>query len=86
MAMVPVAPGTFSMMSGWASDTRIRSVMMRATVSVGPPGANPTMTVIGPDGSACALVAPSAAASAAASTILISHLASRTHALRALHR
>jgi hypothetical protein len=37
----------FSMMMVWPSDARIRSPMMRAIVSVGPPAANGTTRVIG---------------------------------------
>ena len=45
--MLPPAPPTFSMMTGWPSSGRIRSAMMRATVSVDPPGGNGTTSVIG---------------------------------------
>jgi hypothetical protein len=38
------------MMNGWPMDSRIRSVMTRASVSDGPPAAKGTTTVIGFDG------------------------------------
>ena len=44
------APATFSMMTGWPSDTRMRSARMRPIVSSGPPAANGSMIVIGRDG------------------------------------
>jgi hypothetical protein len=37
--MLPPAPLTFSMMTGCPSEPRMCSAMMRAMVSVGPPGA-----------------------------------------------
>ena len=46
-AMLPSAPPTFSIMIGWPSEARIPSVTIRAIVSVGPPAANGTMSVIG---------------------------------------
>ncbi len=45
--MLPVAPVTFSMISGWPSDIRIGSLSTRASESVGPPAGNGTITVIG---------------------------------------
>jgi hypothetical protein len=38
------------MMMGWPSDNRMRPAMMRASVSVGPPAANGTTSVIWRDG------------------------------------
>jgi hypothetical protein len=48
--MPPPAPDTFSMTIGWPSDVFMRSVRMRASVSVGPPAGNGTIMVIGRDG------------------------------------
>src|ERR1051325_1827089 len=71
--MLPPAPPTFSMITGWPSDGRIASPMMRAAGSVEPPGGNGTIRVTGRDGNACAcawLVTRAAnAASAAAANI-----------------
>ena len=36
--MVPAAPATFSTTTGWPSGARIRSAMIRARISAGPPG------------------------------------------------
>jgi hypothetical protein len=44
-AMLPPAPPTFSMMTGWPSNGRIFSAMMRAATSVDPPGGNGTTIV-----------------------------------------
>jgi hypothetical protein len=48
--MVDPAPVTFSMTMVSPSDTRMRSLRMRPSVSVGPPAANGTIIVIGRDG------------------------------------
>jgi hypothetical protein len=48
--MLPPAPPTFSMMTGWPSSGRMRSAMMRPTTSVDPPGGNGTTKVICRDG------------------------------------
>ena len=48
--MLPEAPATFSMMTGWPSDARMRSAMTRAPVSSGPPAGNGTTRVIGREG------------------------------------
>jgi hypothetical protein len=45
--MLPPAPPTVSMTSGWPSATRIGSAKSRASVSTGPPAGNGTMIVIG---------------------------------------
>src|SRR5258705_10122 len=42
------------MMTGWSSDTRMRSARMRVRVSLGPPAPNGTMIVIGREGWTCA--------------------------------
>src|SRR5262245_12055107 len=52
--MVPPAPPTFSITTGWPSVGRIASAMMRAAVSVDPPGGNGTIRVTGRDGNVCA--------------------------------
>jgi len=44
---LPVAPVTFSMISGCPSDSRIGSLNTRINESVGPPAGNGTITVIG---------------------------------------
>jgi len=48
--MVPPAPLTFSMITDWPSALLMRSLTMRATISVTPPAANGTITVTGRDG------------------------------------
>jgi hypothetical protein len=48
--MLPPAPPTFSRITGTPSDARICSVMIRAMVSVGPPGGNGTIMVMGREG------------------------------------
>ncbi len=48
--MVPPAPVTFSAITGWPSEVFMRSLTTRATMSVAPPAANGTITVIGRDG------------------------------------
>jgi hypothetical protein len=45
--MLPPAPDTFSTITGWPRATRIRSLMMRAIASAGPPAGNGTTMVIG---------------------------------------
>ena len=45
--MVPPAPATFSAMTVWPSDVFIRSLTIRATMSVTPPAGNGTIIVIG---------------------------------------
>src|SRR5689334_4426360 len=52
--MLPPAPPTFSITTGWPSFSRIRSAMMRAAASVDPPGGNGTIRVSGRDGKFCA--------------------------------
>jgi hypothetical protein len=47
---VPPAPVTFSTITVWPSELRIRSARMRPIRSVDPPGANGTIMVIGLDG------------------------------------
>ena len=42
-------------MTVWPSEARMRSAMMRAIKSAGPPAPVDTTTVIGRDGKACAL-------------------------------
>jgi hypothetical protein len=53
--MVPFAQATFSMMTGWPSDIRMRSVTMHPMVSFGPPAAKGTIIVIVRDGKTCAV-------------------------------
>src|SRR5262249_3878685 len=55
--MVPAAPVTFSMMTGWPSEAFIRSEMTRASASVGPPAGKGTTMVTGRDGKVCACAA-----------------------------
>ena len=45
--MLPPAPPTFSMTTVWPSGARIASAMMRAVVSVEPPGGNGEISVTG---------------------------------------
>ena len=44
---VPLAPDTYSTISGWPSEARMRSPRLRMIASVGPPAGNGTTTVIG---------------------------------------
>src|SRR3954468_8056912 len=62
--MVPPAPPTFSTTTVWPSGARMRSAMMRAVVSVEPPGGNGDTSVIGFVGKPCAPASPAAANSA----------------------
>src|SRR6185295_2126773 len=52
--MVPPAPPTFSMITGWPSVTFIRSATTRARMSEPPPAGNGTISVTGFDGKLCA--------------------------------
>src|SRR4051812_15028554 len=52
--MVPPAPPMFSMTMGWPSLVDTCCAMVRATASVGPPAAPPTIQVIGRSGQDCA--------------------------------
>jgi hypothetical protein len=45
--IVPPAPALFSTTTLWPSLSERRCATMRATMSVEPPGANPTMSLIG---------------------------------------
>src|SRR5438105_3163640 len=65
--MLPPAPPTFSITIGCPSDTRIRSAMMRAAVSVDPPGGNGTTSVSERIGQLWACAAPTPARTASAS-------------------
>src|SRR5258706_565125 len=65
-AMGPPAPAVFSITSGWPSERPMRSPRMRAIVSVGPPAANGTTTVMGREGYAWAAAKVDIAASNAA--------------------
>jgi hypothetical protein len=69
--MVPLAPLKVSTTTGWPSGPCIASAMIRASVSVGPPGGNPTIMVTGRDGkiSAAAGAATAASASSAAAKL-----------------
>ena len=53
--MVPPAPPTFSTTTVWPSGARMRSAMMRAVVSVEPPGGKGTISVTGRVGKALRL-------------------------------
>src|SRR4051812_9509847 len=65
--MLPPAPPTFSITIGCPSDTRMRSAMMRAAVSVDPPGGNGTTSVSERIGQVWACTAPTPARTASAS-------------------
>src|SRR6185436_6104452 len=64
--MLPPAPPTFSITTVCPSGARILSAMMRAVVSVEPPGGKGTMSVIGFTGQVCACAAVNAPARARA--------------------
>src|SRR2546429_4200827 len=70
--MLPLAPPAFSMTTVCPSGCRMRSAMMRAVVSVEPPGGNGTMSVIGRVGKfwACAAVTNSASAAETISLVM----------------
>jgi hypothetical protein len=48
--MLPPAPTTFSITTGWPSAARIGSERMRASASEGPPAGNGAIMVIGREG------------------------------------
>ena len=52
--MLPAAPATFSTITGWPSEVFMRSAMIRASTSTGPPAANGTTNVTGRFGNVCA--------------------------------
>src|ERR1700732_3364902 len=52
--MLPAAPARFSTITDWPSDTRMRSLKIRASTSAGPAAGNGTTIVIGRVGKACA--------------------------------
>ena len=52
--MLPDAPVTFSITTGWPSDAFMPSATMRAMVSMAPPAGTGTTMVIGRDGKDCA--------------------------------
>ena len=52
--MIPVAPGLLLTTRGWPRYFAATSEMARATISVPPPGANPTTTSMGLVGNSCA--------------------------------
>src|SRR5215467_7326418 len=52
--MLPAAPPRFSTITDWPSETRKRSVRMRASTSAGPAAGNGTTSAIGRVGKACA--------------------------------
>ena len=56
-------------MTAWSSEVRMRSAMMRAITSAGPPAPVDTTTVIGRDGKACALAIRETAGKAAAPAV-----------------
>src|SRR5882672_7268420 len=69
--IVPPAPPTFSTTTVWPRGARMRSAMMRAAVSVEPPGGNGTTRVIGREGYPCACATAAQATNAIAATHLI---------------
>src|SRR5216684_2665369 len=62
--MLPPAPVTFSTTTVWPRPLVMRSAMMRAMVSVGPPAENGTTMLSGRVGKFCAPAAPQQKASA----------------------
>src|SRR5262245_26811912 len=78
--MVPLAPPTFSITTGCPSEGRIASAMIRAVVSVEPPGGNGEIRVIGRDGNDWAPAKPAAMDSAiAAKSLMLPPLALMVH-------
>jgi hypothetical protein len=72
--MLPPAPPTFSVTTGWPRLERIRSAMMRAMASVEPPGGNGTTSVICRDGKVCACALTTMAAATSAAEAILSIL------------
>src|SRR5258706_12652868 len=64
--MLPLAPPTFSITTVWPSGARIASPMMRAAVSVEPPGGNGTIRETGRVGNGWAAALAASADSAMA--------------------
>src|SRR5215831_13196323 len=64
--MLPAAPPMLSTITDCPSDTRIRSLKMRASTSAGPAAGNGTTIVIGRAGKACAAALRDAAGKMAA--------------------
>src|SRR2546427_3305317 len=84
--MVPPALPTFSITTVWPSAGRILSPMMRAAVSVDPPGGNGTMSVTGRVGYDWAAAIPASADNAvAASSLSMVPLPWRAPSIRLLH-
>src|SRR5678815_4746434 len=74
--MVPPAPVTFSTRIVWPSDCFIGSAKIRARVSVGPPAANGTMSVIGLAGKLCAAIELASDSNPQASALLRNRIGS----------
>ena len=79
----PPAPGLFSTTTGCPSATDSFSLIVRARMSVVPPGAKGTMYLIGLLGQVCAYALP-AAANAAAANITTTRIALFIVALRCI--
>ncbi|MOA19742.1 hypothetical protein D3C78_1401470 [compost metagenome] len=61
--MLPLAPGLFSMITAWPSESPMDCARMRAITSVLPPGAKPTtmrIVLAGQAAAVCACSAPAA--------------------------
>ena len=69
-AIVPPAPTVFSTMIVCFSARPIACPSMRATVSVGPPAANGTISTMGFDGYSCAAAGTANAPTAVSATII----------------
>src|SRR5260370_19728904 len=67
---LPPAPERFSTTTGWPSSACMRGWMMRATMSISPPGGYGTTMVTVRLGNACAAAAPLASRAATKKTIL----------------
>src|SRR5687768_13586699 len=80
--MVPLPPPWFSMITGWPKAVWRRGCSVRASVSIRPPAAKPTITRSGFDGYDCADAVVAASAAAATNiriTFILSSSAADSH-------
>ena len=71
--MLPLAPPAFSITTGCPSGARMRSAMMRAVVSVEPPGGKGTISVIGRIGKFWAAATPERSANITGTKSLVTN-------------
>src|ERR1041384_837063 len=83
--MVPPAPVLFSTTTCWPSSSPSFGAMIRAVVSVPPPGSKPTIVVMGFTGQVCASAACESASAHAAKRIFLMARSSIRDDAGALH-